>query len=152
MDRGVLDRMTPAFEHLLRNCVAHGIEDPLERSAAGKDPTGTIRVEARDKSGRLVVTVSDDGRGIDIGKVRRIAIERGLFTAETAAEATDFEVLDILFTPGFSTTTAVTAISGRGVGMDVIKCLAEEQGGTVTLFSVPDRGTRLVLDLPFAPP
>jgi two-component system chemotaxis sensor kinase CheA len=134
--------------HAVRNAADHGIGTPPERAARGKDPTGTIRVEARDKSGRLVVTVSDDGRGIDIDKVRRTAIERDLLPAE----ATDFEVLDILFTPGFSTTSAVSAISGRGVGMDVIKCLAEEQGGTVTLFSVRDRGTRLVLDLPFAPP
>jgi two-component system chemotaxis sensor kinase CheA len=138
--------------HAVRNAADHGIGTPPERAAIGKDATGTIRVEARDKNGRLVVTVSDDGKGIDVDKVRRIAIERGLLTPETAAEATDFEVLDVLFTPGFSTTTSVTAISGRGVGMDVIKCLAEEQGGSVTLFSIPGRGTRLVLDLPFAPP
>jgi chemotaxis protein histidine kinase CheA len=138
--------------HAVRNAADHGIGTPPERAAFGKDPTGTIRVEARDKGGRLAVTVSDDGRGIDIDKVRRIAIERGVLTPEMAAEATDFEVLDVLFSPGFSTSTSVTAISGRGVGMDVIKCLAEEQGGSVTLFSVRDRGTRLVLDLPFAPP
>jgi len=137
--------------HAVRNAADHGIESPAERTAAGKEASGTIRVEARGGE-RLIVTVSDDGRGVDVEKVRRAAVDRGLLAPQIAASATEAEVLDVLFSPGFSTATSVTAVSGRGVGMDVIKCLAEEQGGTVTLTSERGRGTRLVLDLPFAPP
>jgi signal transduction histidine kinase len=135
--------------HAVRNAADHGIESPTDRAEAGKDPAGTIRVEARDVNGRVQVCVSDDGRGIDVAKVRRAGVSRGLLPADTIISET--EVLDVLFTPGFSTAAAVTAVSGRGVGMDVIKCLAEEQGGTVSLSTVAGRGTRLVLDLPFSP-
>lgn len=136
--------------HAVRNAADHGIESPTDRAEAGKDPAGTIRVEAREVNNRVQVVVSDDGRGIDVGKVRRAAVSRGLLPADTIIS--ESEVLDVLFTPGFSTAQAVTAVSGRGVGMDVIKCLAEEQGGTVCLFSIAGRGTKLVLDLPFSPP
>ncbi|HEV7554359.1 MAG TPA: ATP-binding protein, partial [Kofleriaceae bacterium] len=136
--------------HAVRNAADHGIEAPGDRTDAGKDPAGVIRVEARAVHDRVQVVVSDDGRGIDVAKVRRAAVSRGLLGSD--AIYSEAEILEVLFTPGFSTASAVTAVSGRGVGMDVIKCLAEEQGGTVVLSSVAGRGTRLVLDLPFAPP
>src|SRR5262249_58043922 len=134
--------------HAVRNAADHGIEAPADRAAAGKGASGTIRVEARERGDRLVVSVSDDGRGIDVDTVRRAGVARGLI----AHEATESEVLDVLFSPGFSTATSVTAISGRGVGMDVIKCLAEEQGGSVALSSARGCATKRVLDLPFPPP
>jgi two-component system chemotaxis sensor kinase CheA len=136
--------------HAVRNAADHGIESPAERAAARKAPTGTIRVEARAAGDRVIVVVSDDGRGIDVARVKQTAIARGLLPADTAAN--EAEILDVLFQPGFSTASSVTTVSGRGVGMDVIKCLAEEQGGHVILTSIAGRGTQLVLDLPFAPP
>jgi two-component system, chemotaxis family, sensor kinase CheA len=137
--------------HAVRNAADHGIEMPGDRVAAGKDPAGTIRVSAAASGEWLVVTVSDDGCGISVEKVRRTAIARGLLDPDQAHDATDAEVLDLLFTPGFSTSAVVTAVSGRGVGMDVIKSLAEEQGGSVTLTSHVGFGTELSLQLPFAP-
>ncbi|MEO8698393.1 MAG: ATP-binding protein [Kofleriaceae bacterium] len=137
--------------HAVRNAADHGIEMPGDRMAAGKDPAGTIRISARGDGEKLVVLVIDDGRGISVDKVRNAAVARGIMEPAQAQRATDVEVLDLLFTPGFSTTSVVTAVSGRGVGMDVIKSLAEEHGGSVTLTSHVGVGTELSLQLPFAP-
>jgi two-component system chemotaxis sensor kinase CheA len=134
--------------HAVRNSADHGIESPAERLAAGKNPSGTIRVLARQKRDRLIVLVCDDGRGIDLDRVRATAVQRRLVDAGLAM--TDAEIIELLFTPGFSTMTTVSAVSGRGVGMDVIRCLVEEQGGTVSLRSAPGHGTELRLDLPLA--
>ena len=136
--------------HAVRNAADHGIEAPGDRVAAGKDATGTIRVRARERDARLVLVVADDGRGVDIERVRRTAIARGTISPATAAGLRDRDVIELLFTPGFSTVSVVTAISGRGVGMDVIRCLAEEHGGGVTLASEAGAGTELTLDLPFS--
>src|SRR5262249_22248806 len=111
--------------HVVRNSADHGIEPPDDRAAASKDPTGTIRVRARADGNRVALVVTDDGRGIDVAKVRNAALRRG-FDPERVASASDAEVIDMLFTPGFSTAPGVTAVSGRGVGLDVVKCLAEE--------------------------
>jgi chemotaxis protein histidine kinase CheA len=97
-----------------------------------------------------MILVHDDGRGIDLDRVRTIALRNGLIR-DAAQAPTEADVIDLLFTPGFSTTTSITAVSGRGVGMDVIRCLAEEQGGSVTLRSVAGHGTELRIDLPLAP-
>jgi two-component system chemotaxis sensor kinase CheA len=139
------------FVHAVRNAIDHGIETAPERVASGKAPSGTIRVEAYEVGARLVLVLSDDGRGIDIAKVRAAAIARELVSAEAAMQATEAELLELLFVPGFSTASSVTVVSGRGVGMDVIKCLAEEHDGTVQLASALGRGTQLVIELPFAP-
>jgi two-component system chemotaxis sensor kinase CheA len=135
--------------HAVRNAADHGIEAPGERTAAGKDPGGTIAVTAREVYGIVHVTVRDDGRGIAAAKIRRSAVANGLLAPDEPA--TDAELLDLLFAPGFSTSTTVTAVSGRGVGMDVIKSLVEEQGGTVTLASQEGAGTELTFTLPVAP-
>jgi signal transduction histidine kinase len=138
--------------HAVRNAADHGIEAPGERIAAGKDAAGTVRVSAQAiGTTGLVVTVSDDGRGISVAKVRATAVARGLLDAAQAARASDSEIFDLLFAPGFSTASVITAISGRGVGMDVIKSLAEEHGGSVTLTSQVGLGTVLSLELPLAP-
>ncbi|MCW5805992.1 MAG: Hpt domain-containing protein [Deltaproteobacteria bacterium] len=138
--------------HALRNAADHGIESPAERLEAGKSEKGTISITATPCGERVTVTVRDDGRGIAIEKVRRIAVERGLIEATAAAQLSPNEVVELLFMPGFSTATTVTAVSGRGVGMDVIKSLAEAHGGSVDVTSSPGAGTLLVLDLPLAPP
>ncbi len=138
--------------HAVRNAADHGIEAPGDRVAAGKDATGTIRVRARERDARLVLVVADDGRGVDIERVRRTAVARGTIAPAQAAGLADRDVVELLFTPGFSTVNVVTAISGRGVGMDVIRCLAEEHGGSVTLASEAGAGTELTLDLPFSTP
>ncbi len=138
--------------HAVRNAVDHGIEAPDERSAAGKDPRGSIHIEAYAVDDRVLVSVRDDGRGVAIERVRRIAVERGLLSASDAAAAGDPALLDLLFHPGFSTASTVTAVSGRGVGMDAIRSLAEEQGGRVALSSRSGRGSELTIDLPLTPP
>jgi two-component system chemotaxis sensor kinase CheA len=141
--------------HAIRNAIDHGIEPEAERVAAGKPAAGTIHVAAYALTGRLLVTVRDDGRGVALDRVRRQAISRGLRTPAEAMLASDADLLDLLFHPGLSTATAVTSVSGRGVGMDVIRSLARERGGTVALSSSPGRGTELTIDVPFgdaAPP
>ncbi len=135
--------------HAVRNAANHGIESPGERVAAGKDATGTIRIRARERAARLELVIADDGRGVDVERVRRAAVARGTISPAKAARLADADIIELLFTPGFSTVAVVTAISGRGVGMDVIRCLAEEHGGGVTLASTVGVGTQLTLDLPF---
>ena len=135
--------------HAVRNAVDHGIEPPEERIALGKDARGTIKVAAYAVDGRIVVTVRDDGRGVAIARVRQIAVARGLLAE--GADVRDDALLDLLFHPGFSTASAVTSLSGRGVGMDVIRSLAEERGGRVALGSTPGRGAELTIDLPMSP-
>lgn len=137
--------------HALRNAVDHGIEPPADRVAAGKPPRGTITVAAYPIGDRIHVAVSDDGGGVALDRVRRIAVARGLLAADAAAAATTPELLELLFHPGFSTAAQATSVSGRGVGMDVIRTLVEDCGGSVTLSSTLGRGSELNIDLPVAP-
>lgn len=134
--------------HAVRNALDHGIESPAERSAAGKPARGRIEIAAYPLGDQLIVTVRDDGRGIDGERVRRRAVERGLLAPEAAAAANRAALLDLLFQPGFSTAANVTLVSGRGIGMDVIRSLAEERGGSVAITSTPGRGTELTIELP----
>jgi two-component system chemotaxis sensor kinase CheA len=120
--------------------------------AAGKPPAGTLHVAAYAVSDRVLVTVRDDGRGVAIDRIRRLAVERGLLSREAATAADKPALLDLLFHPGFSTADAVTSVSGRGVGMDVIRSLAQEYGGSVTLASTAGSGSELTIDLPLSLP
>jgi two-component system, chemotaxis family, sensor kinase CheA len=138
--------------HAVRNALDHGLELPADRVAAGKPAEGTIDVAAYTMGERLVVSVRDDGRGIAIERIRQVAVERRLLSPEAAAAAGKPELLDLLFHPGFSTARSVTSVSGRGIGMDVIRSLAEEQGGSVVLSSTAGCGTELTIELPLAPP
>jgi len=131
----------------VRNAIDHGIEAPERRSAAGKDPIGSIEIAGYAIGDRLVMTVRDNGRGVDIERVRGLARERGLLSADDAAGASADELLDLLFHPGFSTAASVTLVSGRGIGMDVIRSLAEEHGGSVAIASAPGAGTELTIEL-----
>jgi two-component system sensor histidine kinase and response regulator WspE len=148
VDRDVLDRLEAPLTHLLRNAVDHGVEPPEARRAAGKPEEGVVRLEARHRAGMLAVTVSDDGAGIDLERLRRKVVERRLTTAEVGDSLTEAELLEFLFLPGFSTAAAVTEFSGRGVGLDVVHDMVRQVGGAVRVTNRPGRGTTFHLQLP----
>jgi two-component system sensor histidine kinase and response regulator WspE len=148
VDREILDKLEAPVTHLLRNALDHGLETPAAREAAGKPAEGTLVLEAAHRSGRLVVSVSDDGSGIDVERLRQRVVERGLATPEVAGRLTQAELFEFLFLPGFSTAERVTEISGRGVGLDVVRNLAHELGGSVQVESRPGQGTRFTMQLP----
>ncbi|MDN0076989.1 hybrid sensor histidine kinase/response regulator [Crenobacter sp. SG2303] len=148
IDRDILEQLDAPLGHLLRNAVDHGIETPSERVAAGKPPEGVCRLEARHQGGRLRLTVSDDGRGIDLDAVRARVVERHLASPDTAAQLSERELLDFLLLPGFSLRNTVTDLSGRGVGLDVVHELVRRVHGSVRIHSSPGRGTRFELQLP----
>lgn len=148
VDREILDKLEAPVTHLLRNALDHGLETPAARAAAGKPAEGTLVLEAAHRSGRLVVSVSDDGGGIDVERLRQRVAERGLATPDVAGRLTQAELFEFLFLPGFSTAERVTEISGRGVGLDVVRNLAHELGGSAQVESRPGQGTRFTLQLP----
>ncbi len=146
MDRGMLDRMTPAFEHLLRNCVAHGIEEPQQRVKAGKDPVGLITVHLRHEGNDVSVDFSDDGAGLDLQRIRDKALSLGLVAADQ--NLADKEVSDLIFMPGFTTAAQVTELSGRGIGMDVVRSEVNSLGGRIETTTVAGQGTHFKLIVP----
>jgi len=148
VDRDVLEGLDAPLNHLLRNALDHGIELPAERRAGGKPETALVRVEAHHNAGMLVVIVRDDGRGIDLEAVRARVVDRKLARADLIDSLTPGELLDFLFLPGFSTARSVSDISGRGVGLDVVKSTVEALGGSVRIESQAGYGTAFVLRLP----
>jgi len=148
LDRTVIDKLGDLLVHLLRNSVDHGIEPPEERVKAGKARSGVIRLSAAQEQNRVVIKVEDDGHGIDIGKIKKKALEKGLRTEEELRNMSDDEATNILATPGFSTADKVTAISGRGVGLDAVKAGVESLGGSMTIESRKGAWTRMVIRLP----
>ena len=148
VDREILEKLESPLSHLLRNAVFHGIETPEERKAAEKPAEGVIQLQARHKGGMLAITVSDDGRGIDVEQVRRLIVEKKYLTEEMAQRLTKWEVVDFLFLPGFSTSTDVTDISGRGVGLNIVQIFVQDVGGAVRISFKPGKGTRFHLQLP----
>jgi chemosensory pili system protein ChpA (sensor histidine kinase/response regulator) len=146
MDRGVLDRMTPAFEHLLRNCVAHGIEEPDVRVAAGKPATGTITVDLRHEGNDVSVEFRDDGAGLNLARIREKAVAQGLLQADD--ELSDDAAANLIFMPGFSTATEVTGLSGRGIGMDVVRSEINALGGRIETSTQTGQGTAFRMVLP----
>ena len=148
VDREVLRRLDAPLGHLIRNAVDHGIESSHERLERGKPPRGTIRVEARHGGGRLLVSVQDDGRGLDFAAVRARVVGRGLAEAQAVAEMSDSELSHFLFLPGFTMRDEVTPISGRGVGLDAVQMSVREIGGDVRLVHPPSGGMRFDLQLP----
>ncbi|MDB5957544.1 Hpt domain-containing protein [Ramlibacter sp.] len=146
MDRGVLDRMTPAFEHLLRNCVAHGVETPDVRTAAGKTPSGTINVHMRHEGNDVSVEFQDDGAGLDVARIRDKAIQQGLITPQQ--QLSDSDAANLIFLPGFSTAAQVTELAGRGIGMDVVRAEVNALGGRIETTTQAGRGTSFKLVLP----
>ena len=148
LDKSLLEAIKDPLTHAVRNSLDHGIEPPAVRQAAGKDPEGTLKLRAVQEGSHVLIEVSDDGAGIAVEKVRQKAIERGLITAERAAHLPERELLQLIFLPGFSTAAAVTNVSGRGVGMDVVRTNVEKIGGKVEIDSRAGKGTTLRLRIP----
>lgn len=148
MDKGILDSIAEPLTHMVRNAISHGIETPEERRAAGKPSQGRLRLNSYHQGNQVVVEISDDGRGIDVARVRRKAIELGLARSEEVARLSDAEALDFIFKPGFSTADQVTAVSGRGVGMDVVQSVVHRLKAAVSVETHPGHGTTFRMKLP----
>ncbi|MBU6437234.1 MAG: response regulator, partial [Betaproteobacteria bacterium] len=146
IDRGVLERMSASFEHLLRNCVAHGIEPPEERARAGKPEIGQIGIALKQEGNEVTLTFSDDGAGLNFDKIRSKAHRQGLL--DEGSNPTNEALAELIFTPGFSTAESVSEISGRGIGMDVVKSEILGLGGRVTVATRPGLGSTFSLVLP----
>ena len=146
VDKTVIERLAEPLTHMLRNAIDHGLETPEERRAAGKPEEGVIRLAALHRSGRIVIEISDDGRGINRQRVRDIATARGLIEAD--AVLSDEEIDNLIFAPGFSTAETISDVSGRGVGMDVVKRSIQALGGRITIVSRPGQGSTFTLSLP----
>ncbi|MGH7361266.1 MAG: chemotaxis protein CheA, partial [Candidatus Methylomirabilales bacterium] len=148
LDRGILEALPDPLMHILRNSIDHGIETPEERERAGKPRAGTIRLEAfREKEG-VVIRVSDDGRGIDPDRIRAVALKRGILTPERGERMSRDELVMLVTAPGFSTAETVSDVSGRGVGMDVVRATLEAMRGHLLIESEVGRGTDIILKLP----
>ena len=148
VDRDILEKLEAPLNHILRNALDHGLEEPSERKAAEKPESCRLEMEARHNAGMLVITVSDDGRGIDLEKIREKVIQRKLADEQIVRELGDAELLEFLFLPAFSTTDGVTEVSGRGVGLDVVHSMIHSVGGSVRVQSQPGQGTTFQLEMP----
>lgn len=148
LDKGILDALAEPMTHLVRNAVDHGIESSEDRIASGKSARGTIFLNAFHQGTQVVIEVRDDGHGLDLGRIRKQAVERGLVKSEEVARMLDSEVTNLIFEPGFSTAAEVTEVSGRGVGMDVVRTVLDRLKGTVQVISVPGKGTTIQLCVP----
>ncbi|WP_109480558.1 hybrid sensor histidine kinase/response regulator [Paraburkholderia sp. C35] len=148
VDRDILDMLDAPLGHLLRNAIDHGIETPDERAAHGKAAEAHVTLEARHSAGKLLISVSDDGAGIDLERVRASVVRRKLADDETAARLSEQELLDFLLLPGFSMRDQVTDVSGRGVGLDAVHEMVKAVRGAVRIFNDPGRGSRFVMQLP----
>jgi len=148
LDRSMIEEINDPLIHLVRNAIDHGIEPPDERRAAGKPERGTVTLNAWHEQGRIILTVSDDGRGIDPAVLRKKVVQKGLMTAEEAAALTDEQAVDLIFLPGFSTAEKVTDISGRGVGMDIVQTNIQRVNGTIHIETAVGRGTTFQIVLP----
>jgi len=148
LDRTIVEAIKDPLTHLVRNAIDHGIEDPETRRRAGKHPTGILTLRAFHEGGKVNLEISDDGAGLNGDRIRQKAIERGLITAQQAALLPDRDIFHLIFLPGFSTAEKVTQVSGRGVGMDVVKTNIEKIGGAVDVESTPGRGTTVRVKIP----
>ncbi|MCF6267163.1 MAG: chemotaxis protein CheA [Desulfuromusa sp.] len=147
MDKTVIETITDPLVHLLRNSLDHGLEPPDERLAAGKGEKGTVKLSARHEEGEVWVTIEDDGRGLNKEKILEKAISNGLIEGD-GSDMTDKQINNLIFAPGFSTAAAITDISGRGVGMDVVKKNLEKIKGKIDVFSTPGQGSKIILRIP----
>ena len=148
LDRSVMDGLNDPLLHLIRNALDHGIESPDVRIANGKNPKGLLKLSASRDKDNVVIVIEDDGGGVNVEKIKKKALERGLVTEESLALMSDQEAYDLLFQPGFSTADKITDISGRGVGLDVVRTTIASLQGTIKLESVPGEGSRFELVLP----
>ena len=148
LDRSIIDGLTDPLTHIIRNSADHGLETTEERLANGKSAAGTITLSASHEGGHVIITAKDDGRGIDAEKIKKSAIKKELITSEEAALLNDREAVKLVFHPGFSTAAEVSDISGRGVGMDVVRSTFDKLGGTVELETAVDKGSSIIVRLP----
>jgi len=148
LDKSIIEAVKDPLTHIVRNCCDHGIEPPAARAANGKPTTGRLLLRAYHEGGQVNIEITDDGAGIDPARVRQKAVEKGLIRAEQAERLSEREVTNLIFVPGFSTAEKVTSISGRGVGMDVVKTNIEKIGGVVDLSSRPGEGTTVKIKIP----
>jgi two-component system chemotaxis sensor kinase CheA len=148
LDRSVIEQLSDPLVHLLRNALDHGVESPEQREAAGKDPVGTITLSATPAENHILIEVGDDGAGIDGARVAAKAVEKGLISNEAAGRLTEQEAVELVFLPGLSTARAVTDISGRGVGMDIVKATVDRMGGHVAIQSTLGKGSTFSITLP----
>ena len=148
LDRQVLDLVKDPFTHLVRNCADHGIESPAERIAAGKPAKGTIRLSAWHEGGHIIIEISDNGRGLDLAGIKAKVVEKGLVSEAQLAAKSEAEICNYIFAAGFTTAAKVTSISGRGVGMDVVRSNIEQIGGTVDLKSISGVGVTFTIKIP----
>lgn len=148
LDRQLLDQIKDPLTHMVRNSADHGLEMPAARRAAGKPEKGTIRLAAYHEGGHVIVEIADDGRGLDVSRIKAKAVENGLCTEADAARMTDAQAFRFIFQAGFSTAQQVTSVSGRGVGMDVVRCNIEAIGGTVDVRSKRGEGTTFTIKIP----
>ncbi len=147
LDRQVLDKMLPPFEHMMRNAVVHGIEKPEIRQAGGKPATGRITIRLHREGAEMVIDVADDGGGLNVPAIRRKAFEKGLLRPDS--KVSDEEIMQLILTPGFSTASTITQTAGRGVGMDVVANEIKKLGGSLQISSVTGQGTNFTIRLPF---
>lgn len=148
LDRSVVDEISDPLTHLIRNALDHGLESPEERIACGKNPIGNVILSARHEGNRIIISIKDDGRGIDSEKVVVKALEKGLITEQQLAEIGQQEIFDLLFLPGFSTRESASDLSGRGVGMDVVRTNIKKLHGIIEIKSEKEKGSEFVLKLP----
>ncbi len=148
LDKTIIEAIKDPLTHIVRNSVDHGIEDPEARTAAGKNPEGLLFLRAFHEGGQVNIEITDDGAGLDYEKIRNKAIQKGMITADQAARMTEREITNLIWLPGFSTAEKVTNVSGRGVGMDVVKTNIEKIGGTVDLQSKPGQGSTVRMKIP----
>jgi two-component system chemotaxis sensor kinase CheA len=148
LDRQVLDLIKDPLTHMVRNSADHGLETPDVRRAAGKPETGTIRLAAYHQGGHIIIEIADDGRGLNTGKIRRKAVELGLASESEVEKMTEAQIHKFIFVPGFSTAGAITSVSGRGVGMDVVRNNIDQIGGTIDVKSVPGEGSSFTIKIP----
>jgi two-component system chemotaxis sensor kinase CheA len=148
LDKNLVEALADPLVHLVRNSVDHGVEMPDDRAASGKPRMGTVKLSASQEGDHILLTIEDDGKGMDPEKLKEIAISRGVLDADAAARMSDVEAFNLIFAPGFSTKTEISDISGRGVGMDVVKTKINQLNGTVNIDSQLGKGTRLEIKVP----
>lgn len=148
LDRQVLDLIRDPLTHMVRNSADHGIEKPSDRAMAGKPETGTVTLEAFHEGGHIIIKITDDGKGLPLAKIRRKAVDSGTFTQDEVDEMSDLQVQQLIFNAGLSTAEEVTSVSGRGVGMDVVRTNIEKIGGTIELHSTEGKGSIFIIKIP----
>lgn len=148
LDRTILEKVSDPLKHIIRNAIDHGIESPEERAKTGKPEKGTVKISAKQESSSVIITVQDDGKGMDVNALRKKAVEKGLYSAAQAEKLTDDDILSIIFMAGFSTASEITEVSGRGVGMDIVRSSLSEIGGIIDIDTKLGKGTTFTVKIP----